>query len=78
MSIGINIRAIHRHPDTWENPDEFDPLRFHPSNCEGRDPYAYIPFSGGQRNCIGQNYALNEERESGDCLHCEQVQDLTG
>ena len=62
MSIGINIRVIHRHPDTWENPDEFDPLRFQPSNCEGRDPYAYIPFSGGQRNCIGQNFALNEER----------------
>ncbi len=62
MSIGISIRQIHRHPDTWENPTEYDPLRFHPSNCEGRDPYAYIPFSGGQRNCIGQNFALNEEK----------------
>ena len=62
MRIGINIRNIHRNSDTWENPDEFDPLRFHPSNCEGRHPYAYIPFSGGQRNCIGQNFALNEER----------------
>ncbi|XP_064404150.1 ultra-long-chain fatty acid omega-hydroxylase-like [Halichondria panicea] len=62
MNFGIGIRQIHRHPETWENPDEYDPLRFHPSNCEGRDPYAYIPFSGGQRNCIGQNFALNEER----------------
>ena len=62
IRVGINIRSIQRNSDTWENPDEFDPLRFHPSNCEGRHPFAYIPFSGGQRNCIGQNFALNEER----------------
>ena len=62
MVIDVAIRNIHRHPDTWENPNEYDPLRFHPSNAEGRDPYAYIPFSAGQRNCIGQNFALNEEK----------------
>ncbi len=58
----IDIRLIHLHPDTWENPNEYDPLRFHPRNAEGRDPYAYIPFSAGYRNCIGQTFALNEER----------------
>lgn len=62
MGIDIIIRNIHRHPDTWKNPDEYDPLRFHPDNIEGRDPYAYIPFSVGQRNCIGQNFALSEEK----------------
>ena len=62
MPIDVAIYTIHRHPDIWENPDEFDPLRFHPSNAEGRDPYAYLPFSAGQRNCIGQNFALNEEK----------------
>ncbi len=35
-TVIIDIRLIHLHPDTWENPNEYDPLRFHPSNAEGR------------------------------------------
>lgn len=58
----IDILQIHRHPDTWENPYEYNPLRFHPSNAERRHPYAYIPFSAGGHNCIGQNFAFKEER----------------
>ena len=61
-SVVVNMVALHHHPDIWENPDEYDPLRFHPSNVDGRDPLAYTPFSAGHRNCIGQNFALNEER----------------
>ncbi|XP_065882296.1 cytochrome P450 4A25-like [Dysidea avara] len=54
--------GLHRQPDIWENPEEYDPLRFLPERCEGRDNFAYMPFSAGPRNCIGQTFALNEEK----------------
>ena len=62
MVIYIPIHTIHHNPQVWPNPEEFDPLRFDPSNAKGRDPYAYMAFSAGSRNCIGQNFALNEEK----------------
>ncbi|EGD79816.1 hypothetical protein PTSG_10799 [Salpingoeca rosetta] len=58
-SVGCSSFASHRNPDTWEDPDTYNPERF----LETRpDIYAYFPFSVGSRNCIGNNFAMNEIR----------------
>lgn len=49
-----------RHPDFWEKPETFDPERFTPDRVKQRHRFAYFPFGGGPRVCIGSNFAMLE------------------
>jgi cytochrome P450 len=51
---------LHRHPEFWDAPEIFDPNRFDKAEERKRHTYAYLPFGGGARVCIGNNFALME------------------
>jgi len=52
--------VTHHHPDFWEAPDVFDPERFTEARSAQRPRYAYFPFGGGPRQCIGNHFAQME------------------
>ncbi len=59
-TVVISPYATHRHPGFWPEPESFDPDRFRLEQSDGRPRYAYFPFGGGPRLCIGNNFALLE------------------
>ncbi len=59
-TVSISPYVTHRDPRLWENPESFDPDRFAPERSVGRPHYAYFPFGGGPRQCIGKGFALME------------------
>ncbi len=52
--------VIHRHPELWDEPERFDPERFTPEREKARHRYAWFPFGGGPRGCIGQHFSMLE------------------
>jgi len=52
--------VTHRHPDFWEEPEVFKPARFLGKGRAGGHRFAYFPFGGGERICIGMQFSLME------------------
>jgi len=59
-TIGISPYVLHRHPEWWTDPEGFDPQRFLPDSASTRPRFAYLPFGGGRRICVGAGLAQLE------------------
>jgi enediyne biosynthesis protein E7 len=64
VPAGTNVLVcpylIHRHATFWPAADRFEPLRFAPKTADGRHRYAYLPYSMGPRNCIGDALSMKQ------------------
>jgi cytochrome P450 len=58
--VAINPWIVHRHRRLWDDPLRFDPERFSPERSADRPRFAYLPFGGGPRVCIGGSFAMME------------------
>ena len=60
--VEISSVAVHYDERNYPDPQRFDPERFMPENKANLDPYAFIPFGIGPRNCIGMRFAYQEAK----------------
>ena len=58
----LNVYLLHRHPDYWEEPNQFDPGRFSAGKPSPVNSPAYLPFGSPPRDCIGDSLALAQLR----------------
>ncbi|MGI9540395.1 MAG: cytochrome P450 [Miltoncostaeaceae bacterium] len=59
-NVLVSPWVTHRDPDLWRDPLSFDPERFAEDGDRPEHPFAYFPFCGGARTCIGSSLAMTE------------------
>lgn len=62
MLVGTNIIGLMHNPKYYSNPEKFDPDRWNDKTLYNSEPYSFIPFSAGNRSCIGKYLALMETK----------------
>src|SRR5258708_30723998 len=62
QNLIISVYGIHHDSRYFPDPERFDPERFSPENERNLPKYAYLPFGGGPRVCIGNAFSLMESR----------------
>ncbi|XP_065365616.1 probable cytochrome P450 4d14 [Calliphora vicina] len=67
-NVMLLIYAVCRDPDYFSRPNDFLPERFASVNGEKINPYTFLPFSAGPRNCLGQKFAMLEMKSIVSCL----------
>jgi cytochrome P450 len=60
LQVMVSPWILHRHRRLWDDPERFDPTRFAKESSEKRPRFAYLPFGGGPRVCIGATLAMTE------------------
>lgn len=60
VSVTVDILSLHNDEEVFPEPEEFRPESFHEDSLGSIGSFAYTPFSGGPRNCIGFRFALTE------------------
>jgi cytochrome P450 len=61
--VTTDIVGVQHNENIWEDPYTFNPERFNPNNEDTkRTNNAWVPFGNGQRQCIGMNMSLAEQR----------------
>ena len=58
MSIMVHLQGVHHDPKYWPEPSEYRPERF----LSEIEPFTFIPFIDGPRNCLGQHLSLLESK----------------
>ncbi|XP_030616878.1 cytochrome P450 4A12A-like [Delphinapterus leucas] len=58
IPLSLSFYGLHHSPKVWPKPEVFGPSRFAPGSTQ--HSRAFLPFSGGSRNCIGKQFAMNE------------------